>query len=86
MSASRVFSGYRRLFRARRFVFAGDDLAMRESRVAIRAEFDKNRNITEKAHLEELFSMIDDAEDMLLHSVVQGELNPDSGSYGMLIE
>jgi complex III assembly factor LYRM7 len=81
---SRVLCGYRRLFRARQFLFQGDDKAMRESRVAIRAEFDKNRNVAEGEHLEGLISMIDEAEDMLLHGIARGELNPDSGRYGML--
>jgi complex III assembly factor LYRM7 len=74
--ALRALSGYRRLFRARRQLFAGDNRALAESRLAIRAEFDKNRHITgPPAHIEGLLSMIDDAEDMLLHGIVRGELN-----------
>ena len=75
-AALRALSGYRRLFRARRQLFAGDNRALAESRLAIRAEFDKNRHITgPPAHIEGLLSMIDDAEDMLLHGIVRGELN-----------
>lgn len=75
-AALRAISGYRRLFRARGKLFAGDVRALTESRIAIRAEFDKNRNVTgPPEHLEGLLSMIDEAEDMMLHGIVRGELN-----------
>ena len=77
-TALRALSGFRRLFRARKQLFAGDTRALTESRFAIRAEFDKNRNVTgPPEHLEGLLSMIDDAEDMMLHGIVRGELNPE---------
>jgi complex III assembly factor LYRM7 len=77
-TALRALSGYRRLFRARKQLFAGDKQALRESRFAIRAEFDKNRAITGPTeHIEGLLTMIDEAEDMLLHGIVRGELNQD---------
>mmetsp|Transcript_23333 Transcript_23333/g.39826 ORF Transcript_23333/g.39826 Transcript_23333/m.39826 type:complete len:138 (-) Transcript_23333:261-674(-) len=77
-TALRALSGYRRLFRARKQLFTGDERALRESRFAIRAEFDKNKTITgPPEHIEGLLSMIDEAEDMLLHGIVRGELNQD---------
>ncbi|KAL7449809.1 hypothetical protein ACHAWC_001831 [Mediolabrus comicus] len=77
-TALRALSGYRRLFRARKQLFAGDERALRESRFAIRAEFDKNRHTTgPPEHIEGLLTMIDEAEDMLLHGIVRGELNQD---------
>ena len=79
----RALAGYRRLFRARQKLFQGDERALRESRVALRAEFEKNRVVTDAAHLEGLFVMIDEAEDMMLHGIVQGKLN-DDGNYGEL--
>lgn len=85
-SVSRVLSGYRRLFRARQSLFQGDDRAMRESREAIRAEFDKNRQVAEGEHLEGLITMIDEAEDMILHGIARGELNPDTGRYQVKIK
>ena len=85
-SAARVFAGYRRLFRARHSLFQGDDRAMRESRVAIRAEFEKNRNVPEGTHLEGLIGMIDEAEDMLLHGFARGDLNQDTGRYGTKLQ
>ena len=75
-TALRAISGYRRLFRARRQLFAGDTRALSESKLAIRAEFDKNRSVTgPPEHIEGLLSMIDEAEDMMLHGIVRGELN-----------
>lgn len=82
----RVFSGYRRLFRARKILFTGDDRAMRESRVAIRAEFDKNRHVIDSTHLEGLIVMVDEAEDMLLHGIVRGELNQEKNTYEVKIK
>lgn len=55
---------------------------MRESRVALRAEFVKNKTVVpEGPHFEGLLTMIDEAEDMLLHGIVRGELNESSGNY-----
>ena len=75
-TALRALSGYRRLFRARKKLFAGDVRALTESRFAIRAEFDKNRTVSgPPEHIEGLLTMIDEAEDMMLTGIVQGELN-----------
>ena len=82
----RVFSGYRRLFRARKILFTGDDRAMRESRVAIRTEFDKNRYVIDPTHLEGLIVMVDEAVDMLLHGIVRGELNQEKNTYEVKIK
>ena len=84
MSArSRVFSAYRRLFRARNELFQGDVQAMRESRVAIKSEFLKNRSApTAGDHFEGLLLMVDEAVDMLRHGIVRGDLNEQSGNYG----
>lgn len=81
---SRVFSAYRRLFRARQFLFRGDTLALRESRLAIKAEFVKNRAApTSGAHFEAMLAAADEASDMLLHGIVQGKLDEQSGNYSM---
>jgi len=82
----RVLSGYRRLFRARKKLFQNDGKAMLESRHAIRAQFDVNRNATGAQHIEGLLTMIDEAEDMLLHGIVQGELDEDSGNYQVKVK
>ena len=75
-TALRALSGYRRLFRARRQLFAGDTHALTQSKLAIRSEFHKHKHITgPPEHIESLLQMIDDAEDMLLHGIVRGEYN-----------
>ena len=85
-SRARVFAGYRRLFRARKSLFTGDDLAMRESRVAIKSEFVKNKNVTtEGAHFEGLLGMVDEAVDMLRHGIARGDLNAETGNYGAFL-
>ena len=83
-TAARVFSGYRRLFRARKILFQGDERSMRESRIEIRKNFDVNRAASDPAHIEGLLTMVDEAEDMLLHGIVRGELNDQTGNYGEL--
>jgi len=87
-SRARVFSAYRRLFRARRILFQNDDTALRQSRVAIRQEFVKNRDVdvsSQREHFEGLLGVVDEAEDMLLHGIVQGKLNDDTGHYGAFL-
>jgi hypothetical protein len=84
---AQVFSAYRRLYRARSFLFKGDDRAMRESRVAARAEFlkhngDAARIATDPVHFAGLLGMVDEAVDMLRHGIVRGNLNPKTGHYG----
>lgn len=82
-SQSRVFSAYRQLFRARKNLFDGDHVAMRESRVAIKSEFVKNKAApTSGEHFEGLLSMAYEAEDMLRHGFVRGNLNKETGHYG----
>ena len=82
-SRSRVFSAYRRLFRARKELFAGDVQAMQESRFAIKEQFVANRSApTAGEHFEGLISMVDEAVDMLRHGIVRGDLNAESGNYG----
>ena len=79
---ARVLSGYRRLFRARKNLFAGDVRAMQESRLAIRAEFVKHNTVpTIGDHFEGLMTMVDEAEDMLRNHIVRGELNQETGNY-----
>lgn len=84
MSAARarVLSGYRRLFRARKTLFAGDTQAMVESKRTIREEFSKYPVVQSQEQLDGLVLMMDEAADMLLHGIVRGNLNQKSGNYG----
>ena len=75
LPSPRALSGFRRLMRARQKLFAGDTHALQESRVELRSHFQNNRVVTDATHLEGLFSMIDETEDMMLHGIVQGKLN-----------
>jgi len=84
MYKSRVLSGYRRLFRARSKLFVGDQHAIRESRIAIKAEFDRNRFLTDAIQIEACLSGINEAEDMLLHQIMRGVVN-ERGNYGTCI-
>mmetsp|Transcript_29349 Transcript_29349/g.41546 ORF Transcript_29349/g.41546 Transcript_29349/m.41546 type:complete len:139 (-) Transcript_29349:1199-1615(-) len=89
VTRARVFSGYRRLFRARKIVFHGDQRALRESRVAIREQFDLNRTVASNNNdgtIEGLLSMIDEAENMLLNGIVQGKLNDNTGNYEVKVK
>ena len=86
VAQARVFSAYRRIFRASKQLFAGDVQALRESRVAIKSEFVKNRAApTAGDHFEGLLGMVDEAVDMLRHGIVRGDLNQATGNYGALL-
>mmetsp|Transcript_22547 Transcript_22547/g.27820 ORF Transcript_22547/g.27820 Transcript_22547/m.27820 type:complete len:137 (+) Transcript_22547:86-496(+) len=82
----RVLSGYRRLFRARKMLFTGDERAMRESRIAIRAQFDINKHVTDVSKMEGLMVMIDETEHMLRHGILRGQLDDKSGNYQVKIK
>jgi hypothetical protein len=69
---TQVLGGYRRLLRASRQAFRGDAFALSQARVALRENFAANKDVTDKAALEEMLAGIDDAEGMLLHHIVQG--------------
>jgi hypothetical protein len=81
---SRVFSAYRRLFRARKSLFQGDTVALQESRSAIQQGFRKNQHAP-ASEIDMLLHMVDEAEDMLRHGIVQGELNASTGHYGACV-
>jgi len=86
-SRSRVFSAYRRLFRARTKLFVGDTQALQESKNAIRQQFLANKAApTSGEHFEGLLVMAEEAEDMLLHGFVQGKLNDKSQHYEVQIK
>mmetsp|Transcript_9593 Transcript_9593/g.14875 ORF Transcript_9593/g.14875 Transcript_9593/m.14875 type:complete len:131 (+) Transcript_9593:172-564(+) len=84
-SKALVFASFRRLFRARRKLFLGDDRAMRESRTAIRVEYEKN-SMAPAAQISELIAMADDAAHMLTHGIVRGDLNTETGNYEVKVK
>jgi len=82
-----VFSSYRRLYRARAALFRGDTKAMKESRVAVREQYLQHgaQPIPDLQHFEGLLGMVDEAEDMMRHGIVRGDLNQKTGHYGMCV-
>jgi len=85
VAQSRVFSAYRRLFRARSQLFRGDVVALRESRKEIRQQFLMNAHADVSGDLlEGYLQMADEATDMMTHGIVQGKLNQSTGHYGKL--
>lgn len=68
-----VLGGYRRLLRASRQAFRGDDYAIQQARLALRENFFENRDVADQETVAELIKGIDEAEGMLLHHIVQGK-------------
>ena len=61
-------------------MFRGDEFAMTQARLQLREEFLKNKHITDAKELAELQKGIEEADEMLRFSIVQGRLN-DRGNY-----
>ena len=72
--------GYRRLLKSARRVFRGDEFAMNQARLQLLEEFLRNRNVTDPKELAELQKGIEEADEMLRFSIVQGKLN-ERGNY-----
>lgn len=84
VARSRVLAKFRHLNRARIQLFNGDDHAMKVSRQQMRAEFERNKNIPTSGHeFEAMVAGIDEAAAMLRHEIVRGDLNQETGRYGM---
>lgn len=81
---ARVLAGYRNLTRARRDLFKGDDFAYKESGRQLREQFEINKHApTSGPVFESLLQGMDEAAHMLRHEIVRGDLNEDTGRYGM---
>eukprot|EP00536_Pseudo-nitzschia_multiseries_P003394 jgi/Psemu1/295203/fgenesh1_pm.52_\ len=86
-SRARVLAGFRRLNRARIQLFRGDDRAMKESRIQLRAQMESNRFApTSGPAFEELVKGMDEAAHMLRHEIVRGDLNEETGRYDVKIK
>lgn len=77
-------SSYRRLYRARARLFPGDAVAMAKSRTEVRAQYLQHTAPLDDEHFSALLGMVDEAEDMMRHSIVQGRLNQKTGHYGTI--
>jgi hypothetical protein len=81
---ARVLAGYRNLTRARIQLFKGDVYAMKESGRKLREQFEMNKNVpTSGSNFEALLQGMDEAAHMLRHEIVRGDLNEQTGRYGM---
>jgi hypothetical protein len=79
-------AGFRRLNRARIQLFRGDNHAMKESRMQLRAQMELNRSVpTAGPVFEELVKGMDEAAHMLRHEIVRGNLNEETGRYGRFL-
>jgi len=80
-------AGFRRLNRARIQLFRGDDHAMKESRIQLRAQMEANRFAPNSGPVfEELVKGLDEAAHMLTHEIVRGDLNEETGRYDVKIK
>lgn len=87
IARARVLAGFRRLNRTRIQLFRGDDHAMKESRIQLRAQMEANRSIPASGPVfEELVKGMDEAAHMLRHEIVRGNLNEETGRYDVKIE
>lgn len=68
-------AGYKRLVKAARIAFKNDHIALGFAKVQLRAEFLKNKNVSDPSQLAELSKGIDEAEELLAFHIVQGRKN-----------
>jgi complex III assembly factor LYRM7 len=73
-----VLGGYRRLLRASRQAFCGDEYAIQQARVALREHVFTNKNEANSKVIVEMLHAMEDAENMLLHNIVQGKQTEES--------
>ena len=76
---------YRRVLRAARDVFRGDELALRESRRALREEFEKTRGERDPERIGQALRNADEAEDFLRNHLVQARRTK-RGSYAVQLK
>ena len=85
-SRARVFAGFRRLNRARKQIFRGDEHAMKESRAQLRGQIEANAHKpTSGPVFDELVNGMDEATHMLKHEIIRGDLNEQTGRYGTFL-
>ncbi|KAM3574156.1 hypothetical protein VYU27_003875 [Nannochloropsis oceanica] len=77
---SSILGGYRRLLRLRLQVFVGDQYAIDQARLQLRAEFLKHRHVQNPDELNGLIAGIREVEEMFSENIVQARLN-DAGNY-----
>ncbi|OWA54247.1 Telomerase Cajal body protein 1 [Hypsibius exemplaris] len=81
---SQVLSLYRTLLRTTQTVFGEDVEAVMKARVEIRSQIHAQRDVTDKAELEELILILRETDRVLRYGVLQGKLN-ERGNYQVTI-
>eukprot|EP00897_Mesotaenium_endlicherianum_P010439 jgi/Mesen1/9423/ME000618S08812 len=76
---------FRRLLRAQRVIFKGDDFARSEAMKAIRSGFDENRHVSDPQEIQRLAGEAHEAAEFLRLNVVQAKLNS-QGNYEMKLQ
>mmetsp|Transcript_35148 Transcript_35148/g.45131 ORF Transcript_35148/g.45131 Transcript_35148/m.45131 type:complete len:136 (+) Transcript_35148:82-489(+) len=82
VTRNQVISGFRKLLKLRKVVFAGDEHALKSSANALKSEFLKNKNEEDPIKLAEMIKGIDEVEEMLRFNIVQAKEN-DEGNYAV---
>lgn len=75
LSTRSAVGGFKRLIRTSRAVFAGDDFAVVSAREEIRNQFLANRTVSDPTELAKLYAGVDEADQFLRESVMQGKMN-----------
>jgi len=57
---------------------------LKESAVEVRKKFEENKNVSSEAEIQKLLLEAEEASHFITNMLVQAQLNPDSGTYGML--
>lgn len=65
---------YRQFIRTCKRLFRNDHVALEAAKARVRAEFRKNKDVTDKEQLKDLFIYSDQTERYLRHNVVQATL------------
>ena len=79
-----ALAGYRRLLRTVNVVFRNDTYAITQAKIKLKEEFIKQKSVTDRKELDELFKGIDEVDEMLRFNIVQGVKN-ERGNYEMKI-
>ena len=73
--------GYRRLLKTAQEVFAADDFAKNQAKVALRSHYDQYASVDDVEEQQKLVDEIDPVIDLLRNNIVQGKSNEKSGVY-----
>lgn len=73
---------FRKLLRSANIVFKQDLFALNQAKITLKAEFLKNKNISDPIELDALLRGVEEVDEMLRFNIIQGSLNA-RGNYGI---